>query len=107
MFKHLNVSLHGFDFRKLGKNIVGAILTPAATVFATTGDVAKAQQAGLLGVGAAALIVLGFIQQPYKTVEGTPPIPVPEQNAPTNGIPCKERCAEKETEKEDGKGGRG
>ena len=85
MFKHLNGSLHGFDFGKLGKNIVGAVLTPAATVFATTGDVAKAQHAGLLGVGAAALIVLGFIQRPYKTLEGTPPMSAPEQNAPTNG----------------------
>ncbi len=85
MFKHLSGSLHGFDFSKLGKNIVGAILTPAATVFATTGDVAKAQHATLLGVGAAALIVLGFIQQPYKTAEGTPSAPAPEQNAPTNG----------------------
>ncbi len=59
--------LRQFDFNKLGKNILGAILTPPATVFATTGDADKAKHAGLLGQGAAALIVIGFIQQPYKS----------------------------------------
>ena len=91
MFKHLHISLRGFDFNKLGKNIVGAIVTPAVTAFATTGDMAQAKHAAVLGVGAAALIVLGFIQQPYKTPQSSLTAPIaPEPLAPAPQPPVGE-----------------